>query len=417
MDERTRRKFYPTSVLVTAPDIIFFWVARMIIAGLEFKPGKSERDEDNIPFHDVFFTGLIRDKQGRKMSKSLGNSPDPLELIKKYGADGLRFGLMRIAPSGQDIRFDEKQIEEGRNFATKLWNAVRFRQMHGPSQASPAIDEQVLSIYAVEVLARLNETIDATEAAYREYEFNTVAQRLYDFVWSDYCDWFVEAAKTDIFSEDEAKKKSALAVMDFVLSAILRLLHPFMPHLTEELWSLLGLGKGSIQFALPPRKVALNHIHDLGSKHNLVSAIYGITQAGRNLRVAVKVPSNKKIPYILREDKEPLFNEIPTLARLLNAEEVTLDPGYQAPPGTPVAVTPFAEIFLPIAATDEARERARLDREIAKVESEVRTVETKLQNKSFLDRAPAAVVEEHQRRLKEFTAQLAKLKQARAALN
>src|SRR5947207_1283242 len=132
MDAKTRKKFYPTSVLVTAPDIIFFWVARMIIAGLEFKPGKSGKTEDNIPFHDVFFTGLIRDKQGRKMSKSLGNSPDPLELIDKYGADGLRFGLMRIAPSGQDIRFDEKQIEEGRNFATKLWNVARLRQMQGP---------------------------------------------------------------------------------------------------------------------------------------------------------------------------------------------------------------------------------------------------------------------------------------------
>src|SRR5205814_294714 len=127
------------------PDIIFFWVARMIIAGLEFKPGKSKRAEDNIPFRDVFFTGLIRDRQGRKMSKSLGNSPDPLELIGKYGADGLRFGLMRIAPSGQDIRFDEKQIEEGRNFATKLWNAARFRQMHGPSAAEPKIDNAKLS--------------------------------------------------------------------------------------------------------------------------------------------------------------------------------------------------------------------------------------------------------------------------------
>ena len=163
MDEQTRKKFYPTSALVTAPDIIFFWVARMIIAGLEFRPGNSDSGEDNIAFRDVYFTGLIRDKLGRKMSKSLGNSPDPLELIDKYGADGLRFGLMRIAPRGQDIRFDEKQIEEGRNFATKLWNAARFRQMHGPSDASPKIDNQVLSIYAIEVLARLNETMDAVE--------------------------------------------------------------------------------------------------------------------------------------------------------------------------------------------------------------------------------------------------------------
>src|SRR5437016_853333 len=192
MDAETRAKFYPTAVLVTAPDIIFFWVARMIIAGLEFKPGKSERLEDNVPFRDVFLTGLIRDKQGRKMSKSLGNSPDPLDLIGKYGADGLRFGLMRIAPIGQDIAFDEKQIEEGRNFATKLWNAARFRQMHGTSEANPAIDEQTLSIYSIAVLARFNELLVAVEDAYREYKFNEVAQRLYDFFWGDYCDWFVE---------------------------------------------------------------------------------------------------------------------------------------------------------------------------------------------------------------------------------
>src|SRR5712671_6947294 len=263
MDPETRAKFYPTSVLVTGPDIIFFWVARMIIAGLEFKPGKSERDHDNIPFRDVFLTGIIRDKQGRKMSKSLGNSPDPLDLIAKYGADGLRFGLMRIAPSGQDIRFDEKQIEEGRNFATKLWNVARFRQMHGLSNPNPKLKESELSIYAIEALARLSETIGAVKAAYREYHFNMVAQHLYNFVWSNYCDWFVEAAKTDIFSEDEAKKKSALAVMDFVLSATMRLLHPFMPHLTEEIWSLLGLGKDSIQFAAPPEKLALDAVADV----------------------------------------------------------------------------------------------------------------------------------------------------------
>src|SRR5438045_9631281 len=147
MDPQTRKKFYPTSVLVTAADIIFFWVARMIIAGLEFKPGKSSKIEDNIPFHHVFFTSIVRDGQGRKMSKSLGNSPDPLESIDKYGADGLRCGVMRIAPTGQDIRFDERQIEEGRNFATKLCNVARFRQMHGESEATPRIDINSLSIY------------------------------------------------------------------------------------------------------------------------------------------------------------------------------------------------------------------------------------------------------------------------------
>src|SRR5438477_338341 len=390
MDPTTRKKFYPTSVLVTAPDIIFFWVARMIIAGLEFKPGKTSKTEDNIPFHDVFFTGLIRDKQGRKMSKSLGNSPDPLELIDKYGADGLRFGLMRIAPSGQDIRFDEKQIEEGRNFATKLWNVARFRQMHGPTQIAPGKLDRFkrssfgsLSIYAMEVLARLDETIDAVEKAYRGYEFNTVAQRLYDFIWSDYCDWFVEAAKTDIFSEDESKKKSALAVMDYVLSAIVRLLHPFMPHITEELWSLLGLGKESIQFAPPPVRAGLAVKAELAKKRRLVAAIYETVQAGRNLRSQARIPSNLKAKFALRSKQSGLASEQETIARLLNASELIIDPKFKAGAGTPIATTPLGEVLL-VVEVDRSAERERLEKEIARVEEELRTVEEKLKNKSFV---------------------------------
>src|SRR5579884_2016789 len=253
-DEATRRKFYPTSVLVTAPDIIFFWVARMIIAGLEFKPGKSPRDEDNIPFRHVYFTGLIRDKLGRKMSKSLGNSPDPLELIDKYGADGLRLGLLRIAPTGQDIRFDEKQIEEGRNFATKLWNAARFRQMHGPSDPAPKIGQGQLSIYAIEVLARLNETIDAIDAGYEAYEFNTIARQLYDFVWSDYCDWFVA----------------------------------------------------------PAQKAALEGL-DIAGARRLVRDIYATVQAGRNLRAESKLPPAREVRFILRTERNQLKEQIPVL--------------------------------------------------------------------------------------------------------
>jgi len=351
------------------------------------------------------------------MSKSLGNSSDPLELFAKYGADGLRFGLMRIAPTGQDIRFDERQIEEGRNFATKLWNVSRFRQMHGASDPAPKIDPQALSIYAVEVLARLNETIDAIEAAYGEYHFNLVAQHLYNFVWSDYCDWFVEAAKTDIFSTDDAKKRSALAVMDLVLSATLRLLHPFMPHLTEELWSLLGLGEGSIQYAALPRKIDLDRTAGIAVVHNLVSSVYGITQATRNIRVVHNIPANKKIQFILRTDDKSIADEIPTLTRLLNAEEVVIDPAYRAPAGTPVAVTPAGEIFLPGDVVDPKQESERLGKEIARIEADARTVEAKLQNNAFVERAPAAVVEEHRRRLKDLNAQLAQLKQAREGLS
>jgi len=419
MDAETRAKFYPTSVLVTGPDIIFFWVARMIIAGLEFKPGKSEGDEDNIAFHDVFFTGIIRDKQGRKMSKSLGNSPDPLELIAKYGADGLRFGLMRIAPSGQDIRFDEKQIEEGRNFATKLWNAARFRQMHGPSNPTPELNESERSIYAIEVLARLSETIETVEAGYREYLFNTVAQRLYDFVWGDFCDWFVEAAKTDIFGENAARKRSTLATMDFVLSAIVRLLHPFMPHLTEELWSLMGFARGEndfLDFASLPAAISLAESLRAATRTR-VDAIYQAVEAGRNLRAEARVPSNQKAKFVLRSNETWAKEEMATIARLLNAESLQIDPNQNAPGRSLVAATKLGELFLIAGETDRAAERERLDKEIAKLEADLKATEAKLGNQSFIERAPKDVVEEHRRRRDDFNARLTQLRRVRESLD
>src|SRR6266576_1414222 len=419
MDEETRRKFYPTSALVTGPDIIFFWVARMIIAGLEFKPGKSERDQDNIPFHDVFFTGIIRDKQGRKMSKSLGNSPDPLDLIAKYGADGLRFGLMRIAPSGQDIRFDEKQIEEGRNFATKLWNAARFRQMHGPSNPNPELKASELSIYAIEALARLSETISAVEAGYRDYQFNAVAQQLYDFVWGDFCDWFVEAGKTDIFGEDKARKQSTLAAMDYILSVIIRLLHPFMPHLTEELWSLMGFGIGKnefLDFAPLPQAMALDE--SIQAKAQIrAGAIYETVEAGRNLRAEARVPSNQKTKFALRSNEAWAREEGATIARLLNAESLEIKENFQPPSRSSVAATKLGELFLIVGEMDRAAERERLDKEIAKLEAELKATEAKLANASFVERAPKQVVEEHQRRRDDFSARLAQLRKARASLD
>jgi valyl-tRNA synthetase len=352
------------------------------------------------------------------MSKSLGNSPDPLDLIAKYGADGLRFGLMRIAPSGQDIAFDEKQIEEGRNFATKLWNAARFRQMHGASEAAPLLDEKALSIYSIEVLARFNELLVATENAYREYKFNEVAQRLYDFFWSGYCDWFIEAAKTEIFSDDEARKKSVLAVMDFILSGFLRLLHPFMPHITEELWTLLGFGKNSIQFAAPPEP-ALGALEPdaMSQGRKKVAKIYETIQTGRNLRATSRIPSNKKARFILRPDGAIEARELPTIARLLNAEDLRVDSKYEPEAGVPVAMTPLGDLYLQMAGGDKVAERERLDKEVARLENELRTVEAKLSNASFVHRAPAAVVEEHRQRKTDFTDQLAQLRQARAAMD
>jgi valyl-tRNA synthetase len=433
MDAETRKKFYPTSVLVTAPDIIFFWVARMIIAGLEFKPGKSECDEDNVPFRDVYFTGLTRDKQGRKMSKSLGNSPDPLDLIDKYGADGLRFGLMRIAPSGQDIRFDEKQIEEGRDFATKLWNAARLRMMHGtPSKHVSPFDLRPLSIYAIQVLNRLEETITAIDWHYANYEFNSVAQALYQFFWGDYCDWFLEAAKEDLAGDNQARRKSTLAVMDCVFSNFLRMLHPFMPHITEELWMTLGFEvdsvgtngekKSSIMFApAVTNSIDINWQEALQqgpAQVNVAQLIYDAVRSARNLRAEYRIASNRKIPFILRPIGEWVEEDVRTMARLIGASEVVLDSNFKPVPGVPMVIIPHGELYMPLEGViDKAAECTRLDKEIAKVEGELRTVESKLENKSFVDRAPAAVVEEHRRRQKNFSEQLAKLRKAREALN
>ena len=239
MDEPTRNKFYPTSALVTGPDIIFFWVARMIMAGLEYM--------HEVPFGHVYFTGIIRDKQGRKMSKSLGNSPDPLDMIAKYGADGLRYGLMRIAPQGQDIRFDEQQIVEGRNFCNKLWNACRFRLLQGSVDGTADPFRHPLSIFAKDLLAKLHSTISRVETGYASYRFSEIAQSLYDFVWAEFCDRFIEVAKADF--SDPSRKPGTLATMDYALRRILLLLHPFTPFVTEELWR--GLGFGPAAFNLP----------------------------------------------------------------------------------------------------------------------------------------------------------------------
>ena len=289
------------------------------MAGFEYKGA--------IPFENVFFTGIIRDLKGRKMSKSLGNSPDPLDLIAKYGADGLRFGLMRIAPHGQDIRFDEKQIEEGRNFANKLWNACRFRQLQGPPTNSLSL--QSLSPYSADILLRLNETVDRIENAYANYLFTEVAQLLYEFVWSDFCDWYLEAAKTELQSEQESVRGNCLSVVDHVLSSVLRLLHPFMPHITEELWYRMGFGNPA--FNSPPWRVyGINSSRLNPLDIAFARQVYEATTIARNLRAEYRIPSNKKVRMILK----PAFPaDFSVFARLINADPFEVDSEFVAKSG------------------------------------------------------------------------------------
>ncbi|HEX8280869.1 MAG TPA: class I tRNA ligase family protein, partial [Chthoniobacterales bacterium] len=442
MDAETRAKFYPTSVLVTAPDIIFFWVARMIIAGLEFRPGKSDRVEDNIAFRDVYFTGLIRDHKGRKMSKSLGNSPDPLDLMAKYGADGLRYGLMRIAPSGQDIRFDEKQIEEGRNFATKLWNAARLRQMHG-GETEGEINRALLTSDDKWVLLRLDAAIAEVSRALDEFNFSEAAQRLYGFFWGEFCDWYLEASKAALGSPiplpangsaghvnpPSPEKVNTLAVIDFVLAHTLRLLHPFLPFITEELWHGLGFnadlpegqGGATIMFAHWPQPLGDDfkaHYGLSAADEEFVSAKQAVVLAGRKLRSDYNIATNKRVRFILVAAGDGVADaELKVLQQLLNATELETPASYAAPQGTPSSVTPFGVLYMPLEGLiDKAAETERLDKEIAKIRAELETVRRKLSNENFVNGAPAAVVEEHRKRQADFASRLAQLQQLRDAL-
>jgi valyl-tRNA synthetase len=406
MDDATRKKFYPTNDLVTGPDIIFFWVARMIMAGLEFT--------GEVPFRNVFFTSIIRDLKGRKMSKSLGNSPDPLDLMAKYGADGLRFGLMRIAPHGQDVRFDENQIKEGRNFANKLWNAARFREMQGSSAVTKPLSEQKLSPYSIAVLV----AFDAMHAGYRraldDFHFHEAAAVLYDFFWNAYCDWYVEASKAELAAGGGAAD-GVRAVMDHVLSGYLRLLHPFMPHITEELWSRLGFAQGEgkagmILFATPPPEDSLPHVsaEDKARASNAVHGVYDAVRNVRVLRAEFKVAANQECAAYLARD--PAFADLDlSVFRLLAKASRLEELGAGGPPKKmPHTPTPLGEVYLDLE-IDVAAERQRLESEIVKVDAEIAKVKAKLSDESFVGGAPAQVLETFKQRGADWQAKRAKL--------
>lgn len=400
MDAACRAKFYPTSVLVTGPDIIFFWVARMIMAGLEYT--------GEVPFRHVYFTGIIRDKQGRKMSKSLGNSPNPLDLIAKYGADGLRFGLMRIAPQGQDIRFDERQIVEGRNFCNKLWNACRFRLMQGDVdvQADPAHLD--LPLCAADMLGRLDAAILRIADAYAAYRFSEVAQVLYDFVWGDFCDRFLEAAKPDLAGEHAGRKQAVLSAMDYALSRILRLLHPFTPFVTEELWRGLGFGE-TIQLAPWPEAGGFR-------TDARCADLYAAAASARNARSTYNIPSNARFVWTLVGAPEWVEAEAGVLASLLHAEAIQL--AAESPDALSAAIpTAIGTLHLPLEGlVDVAAEITRLKAEITKVEAELQKVRGKLASETFVANAPKEVVEEHRSRETSWLEREAALHEAIANL-
>jgi valyl-tRNA synthetase len=408
-ESETLKKFYPTADLVTGPDIIFFWVARMIMAGYRFT--------DELPFKNVYFTALIRDMKGRKMSKSLGNSPDPIDLMDKYGADGLRYGLLRIAPVGADIRFDESQIEEGRNFANKLYNACRLRQMAGDAGEGLEVEEVegLARCYHIDIMAKLDALSTDLERLYADYRFSEIAQRFYEFLWSEFCDRFLEAVKSDLRDGAVPEARAVtLAVFDAVMSRYLQLLHPYMPHVTEELSARMGYVKEGtflMEEILPSEALLAGLDADVIAKAaRQATALFETAGRLRNLKAEYHVASRKDVRFVFKGAPEWLAAEVPVLALLAGAGSIELDDAFEPPRGTPASLTPVGEVAMPLEGLiDVEAEKVRLTREIEKIQIEAKKSEGKLGNSSFVDRAPAEVVEQERARLAEWHSKLEQL--------
>ena len=398
--------FYPTDVLVTGYDIIFFWVARMIFSGCE--------QTKKPPFHTVLIHGLVRDAQGRKMSKSLGNGIDPLEMIDKYGCDALRFNLITGNSPGNDMRFYTERCEAMRNFANKIWNASRFLLMNLTIDRC-ALPEQ-LELEDKWILSKLNAVIRDVTANMESYEMGVAAQKLYDFIWDTFCDWYIELTKARLNGEDADAKEQAQQVLCHVLTQILKLLHPFMPFITEEIWQALPHeGDFLMLQSWPEYDAALNFPEEERAMELVMDAIKAI----RARRSEMNVPPSKKAELtVVTEDQAVFAAGIPFLQRLANASQVNIT---AQPPvsldGLVSVVTSAAKLYIPLAElVDLEAERARLAKEIEKAEKYLASIEKKLSNEKFVSKAPEAVVQRERDNLDKTRALIAQLKESAAAL-
>jgi len=414
--------FYPTTTLVTGPDIIFFWVARMIMAGLEFmRPGESL--ERRIPFKHVYFTGIIRDQQGRKMSKSLGNSPDPLDLIGKYGADGLRFGIVSIAPQGQDIRFQEDRIESGKNFCNKLWNAARFRQMSGEAGDNASLPAILSRLVAAKfdaddhaILDRLLTTTAEVSRCFKEFEFSAAVQALYGFFWNDFCDWYVEVSKSKL--QEAGTKPNCLAIQDLVLRQTLQLLHPFIPFITEELWRQLGYGSEGT-FLADARLDEVAEMAAAARERGLcidreavaaVEKLKGFVSQARALKADHNLASRRDVTFFViasESDWRVVAGNLTSLKRMAGAVEIARRDRVD---GAPAVVSPLGTVYLDLASTvDAGAEKLRLTKELEQMVKHVAGTEARLSNEAFVSKAPVAVLEGARKQLAEQQAKRVEL--------
>ena len=398
--------FYPTDVLVTGYDIIFFWVARMIFSACE--------QTHSIPFHTVLIHGIIRDPQGKKMSKSAGNGVDPVEIIEKYGADALRFNIITGNSPGNDTRFYVERCEAMRNFANKLWNASRFVMMN-LTVKDAALPEK-LELPDRWVLSKLNTLTGEVRENLDKYELGIAAQKIYDFIWDTFCDWYIELAKSRLNGADAAAKEGAERVLLFTLTQILKLLHPFMPYITEEIYQALPHESEALIIApFPKYDPALAFPEDERSFELVMDAIRAI----RSRRADMGVPPSRKARVIVCTAEEATFLAgAPYFERLAGASEVVVeDPGFAESAGMVTVTTPAARILMPMAElVDLEAERERLNKELEKAKKQLEAQEKKLANENFVSRAPEAVVNAERERAEKAKALIANIEESIKAL-
>ncbi|OCA91271.1 valine--tRNA ligase [Bacillus sp. FJAT-27225] len=392
------KRYFPTDVLVTGYDIIGFWVSRMIFQSLEFT---GER-----PFKDVLIHGLVRDAEGRKMSKSLGNGVDPMDVIAQYGADSLRYFLSTGSSPGQDLRYSTEKVEATWNFANKIWNASRFALMNMAGLTYDEIDFSGEKSTADKwILTRLNETIETVTRLSERYEFGEVGRALYNFIWDDFCDWYIEMAKLPLYGEDEAAKKTTRSILAYVLDNTMRLMHPFMPFITEEIWQHLPHQGESITTAEWPK--VNPELSDEAAAEEM-KLLVEIIRSVRNIRAEVNTPLSKKIKMLVKAKDESYLAMVDKnrayIERFCNPEELQIGTDLATPDKAMTAVITGVEIILPLEGLINIEEEiARLEKEKARLDKEVERVQKKLGNEGFVKKAPAHVIEEERAKEADYS--------------
>ena len=397
-------RFFPTSTLVTGYDIIFFWVSRMIMASLEFM--------DEVPFRDIYITGLVRDKQGRKMSKSLGNGLDPLEIVDEYGADAMKFTMTFLSAQGQDILIDTESFKLGSKFANKVWNASRYIMMNIEGRNIIPFEKIELREIDKWILHRLNESLKAAASALEVYRFNDFAQAGYEFFWNDFCDWYIEASKLSLYSKDESEKDRAISMLAYILEQSLKMLHPYLSFITEEIYQKLPQTDGALITASYPE---IDDGRSFPETAESFALLQDLIRGIRTLRSEFTIPPEKKIPVTVFMDKdfkaETFFNNHKTLiAQLVNTDKLELVNEKPSLEGSvAVAGTGFEAYVFIRDVIDIEKEVVKLKKEQQKMEKMIKQTEGKLKNERFLSNAPEDVIEKEKSKLNEFTERAGKV--------